>query len=167
VALPEFPEFRPKEIIRTLVEHEVDFVVVGGLATMALGSAYPSYDLDVAYARDTENLERLAGALRALKASLRGAPTDVPFVLDAKAIQAGAHFTFLTAFGSLDILDRPDGSPPYRELKQHSIPTEIDGEQVRVASLDHMIGMKEATGRPHDKTVAAELRAISDELRAT
>lgn len=164
---PERPEFQPHALIRTLVEHEVDFVVVGGLAAMSHGSAYPSFDLDVAYARDHANLERLADALRQLAATLRGAPPDVPFQLDAESLKAGAHFTFSTPFGALDVLDRPDGAPPYETLKGLAVQATVEGEPVLVASLDHLIAMKEATGRPHDKTVAAELRVISDELRAS
>lgn len=161
------PEFRPKELVRTLLEHGIDFVVIGGLAAMSHGSARPSFDLDVAYARDRANLERLAAALRELGATLRGAPADLPFQLDAESLEAGAHFTFETPFGAFDILDRPDGAPAYSELKAEAVSSTIEGEPVLVASIDHLIAMKEASGRPHDKTVAHELRLISDELRAS
>ena len=164
---PDPPEFQPKALLHTLLEHDVDFVVVGGLAAMSHGSAYPSFDVDVVYARDRANLERLAAALRSLGATLRGAPTDVPFQLDAKTLEAGGKFTFATPLGALHILDRPDGAPGYAELKANASEAAIEGGPVLVASLDHMIAMKEATGRPQDKTVAAELRVISDELRAT
>ena len=105
--------FRPRELLRVLAEHDVDFVVVGGMAGTARGSAFITRDLDIAYARDPDNLERLASALRELGARLRGAPLDVPFLLDAKTLAAGAHFTFDTDRGPLDLLDRPDGSPSY------------------------------------------------------
>ena len=160
------PEFQAQALLGALTEHGVDFVVVGGLAAMVHGSSYPSYDLDITYARDQANLERLAEVLRELRATLRGAPADSPFQVDAESLRAGAHFTFTTPFGSLDLLDRPDGSPAYERLRAAAVRTEIEGRSVLVASVDHMIAMKEATGRPHDKTVAHELRAISDELRA-
>jgi hypothetical protein len=160
------PEFQPQALIRTLIDHDVDFVVVGGLAAMSHGSAYPSFDLDIAYARDRKNLERLADALRELAATLRGTPRNVPFQLDAELLEAGAHFTFSTPFGALDVLDRPDGAPAYKELRASAVRATVEGEPVLVASLDHLIAMKEAAGRPHDLTVAHELRAISDELRA-
>lgn len=163
---PDPPEFRPKSILGTLVGHGVDFVLVGGLAGMAHGSSYPSFDVDIAYARDRPNLERLASALRELDAKLRGAPPDVPFQLDADTLQAGAHFTFSTPFGALDILDRPDGAPQYPQLKSAATLAEIEGEPVRVASLDHLIAMKEAAGRPKDKLMATEYRNLSDELRS-
>jgi hypothetical protein len=66
----------------------VDFVVIGGVAGGAHGSAFGTFDLDLAYSRDPENLERIAEVLRSLEATLRGAPEDVPLLLDAKALEA-------------------------------------------------------------------------------
>lgn len=165
--MPSEPEdFDPLPLLVALSAGGVDFVVVGGVAGGAHGSAYPTYDLDVAYARDHENLERLAVVLRALGASLRGAAPDVPFLFDADTLRAGAHFTFPTRHGPLDILDRPDGSPPYPELKAAANRAQIRGHRVDVASLDHLIAMKDASGRAKDKLMATEYRLLSDELRA-
>jgi hypothetical protein len=160
-------EFNPKPIIRVLRAHDVDFVVVGGLAGMARGSSYPSFDLDIAYARDDANLERLAVALRELGARLRGAPADVPFILDARTLKSGANFTFETSYGSVDVLGDVAGAPRYEKLKEDAgAPERIDGEPVLVASLDHLIAMKEAAGRTKDKLMATEYRVLSDRLRA-
>lgn len=62
--------FEAAPLLRTLARQGVDFVVIGGLAGLAHGSAYPTYDLDVAYARDTTNLERLADALKELDVTM-------------------------------------------------------------------------------------------------
>jgi hypothetical protein len=160
-------EFQPKPLLRSLIAHGVDFVVIGGLAGMARGSSYPSYDLDVVYARDPENLERLAGMLRELGATLRGAPAGLPFQLDARSLSEGANFTFDTRFGPLDILGDPAGAPPYERLREGAGDRLlIEGEPVAVASLDHLIAMKEAAGRPKDLLMATEYRVLSDELRA-
>jgi hypothetical protein len=158
-------ELDPAPILTALHRHEVDFVVIGGLAGLAHGSRYPTDDTDVAYARVMENLERLATALRELEASLRGAPPDVPFVLDAKTLANGANFTFDTKFGPLDILGDAAGAPKYEALRQDGVETTLFGVRVRVASLDHLIAMKEAVGRPKDLLAASEYRVISDELR--
>jgi hypothetical protein len=166
LASPTGPEFRPQPLLECLRRNEVDFVVIGGLAGMALGSAYPSYDLDVVYERGKPNLERLAAALRELGATLRGAPRGLPFLLDAKTLENGANFTFDTRFGSLDILAEPVGAPRYSELRAAGQDLEIDGIPVRVASIDHLIAMKEAAGRTKDKLMATEYRGISDLLRA-
>jgi hypothetical protein len=90
----------------------------------------------------------------------------VPFLLDAKTIEAGGNFTFSTSLGSVDLLADPVGSPPYEQLRDAAKDIEIRGHAVRIASLDHLIAMKEAAGRPRDKDMAMEYRAISDELRA-
>ncbi len=167
MASPEPAEFQPKPILRKLLEHGVDFVLIGGLAGIAHGSSYPSYDVDIAYARGNENLRRLASALRELGATLRGAPPEVPFQLDARTLKSGARFTFETPYGSLDILADPDGEPSYDKLKEAAgAPAEVEGELILIASLDHLIAMKDVSGRTKDKLMATEYRVLSDQLRA-
>ena len=161
------PKFRPRRLLGALQRHGVDFVLIGGLAGVARGSSYPTYDVDIAYGRDRENLERLAEALRELGARLRGAPAAVPFLLDAETIEKGAHFTFETPDGNIDILTDPDGAPPYAELKRAAgPPVQVEGMPTLVASLDHLIAMKERSGRTKDKLMATEYRVLSDVLRA-
>lgn len=157
--------FDPKGILDALREADVDFVVIGGLAGLAHGSQRPTRDVDLAYARDKGNLERLAGALRGLGARLRGAPLDVPFLLDAKTLAAGANFTFATDLGPVDILSQPDGAPAYERLAASALLMEIAGGPVRVASLDDLIAMKSAAGRPRDLTDVGEYRVIAEEAR--
>ena len=157
--------FDPVPLLLALVDAEVDFVVIGGVAGGAHGSAYPTYDLDVAYARDRANLERLAKMLRQLGAKLRGAPPDVPFQLDAESLEGGGNFTFQTRFGPFDILAYPEGAAAYDRLREDSKTIQVEGRHVRVASLDHLIGMKEAAGRPKDKLMSLEYRVLADEQR--
>ena len=156
------PEFDPGPIFETLVRHGVDFVVIGGLAGIAHGSAYNTEDVDIAYERSRANLERLAWALSELGATLRGAPPELPFQLDAETLRAGSNFTFDTRFGSLDILGDPAGAPRYDELRTSGSPEVLWGVTIRVASLDHLIAMKEAAARPRDLLMAAEYRTIAD-----
>ncbi len=161
--MPPEPEiFDPAAAIQALAEAGVDFVVIGGVAGGAHGSSYGTYDLDIVYARDRENLERLAEVLKSLDAKA----SDHPFQLDAKLLQAGDHFAFSTRLGSLDIFGRPAGAPPFERLKAAATTIDVDSHAVRVASLDHLIAMKEAAGRPRDKLRATEYRVLADELRA-
>jgi hypothetical protein len=158
--------FDPIPLLRRFADAGVDFVVIGGVAGGVHGSSLSTYDVDLAYSRESGNLEKLAAVLGSLEAKLRGAPPDVPFVLDAKTLAAGANFTFTTTMGSVDILGDPAGAPPYERLRSGSTVIDVEGRQIRVASLDHLIAMKEAAGRPKDKLQATEYRTISDELRA-
>lgn len=159
-------EFDPRPILDVLVAHEVDFVLIGGLAAIAHGSARATFDLDVAYGRSDENVERLSRALIELGATLRGAPADLPFRPDPETLRSGLNFTLTTRAGPVDVLGEPAGAPRYEELSRRASVERISGVRIRVSSIDDLIAMKEAAGRPQDKLDAAELRALSDELRA-
>lgn len=156
--------FDPVPLLERLVAAGVDFVVIGGIAGTAHGSAYVTNDLDIAYGRTEENLARLVEVLREVHATLRGAPTGVPFLLDAKTLAAGDNFTFDTDFGAFDILADPAGAPSYGELRKAADVFEIGALEVPFASLDHLIRMKDATGRPRDRERSMEYRTLADEV---
>lgn len=152
-------------LLEPLVRHGVDFVLIGGMAGISHGSNYPSFDLDVLYARDRANIARLVAALEEIGVRLRGAPADLPFPLDVKTIENGANFTFVTPHGDLDVLGHADGMPPYEDLRSASMEREVSGHSIRVASIDHLIAMKRAANRPKDKLMVEEYIAIADEQR--
>ncbi|HZA27440.1 MAG TPA: hypothetical protein VE915_07325 [Actinomycetota bacterium] len=166
--MPELPPHAPVDALEALVARRVRFVVIGGFASQLRGSPSLTGDTDVCYARDAENLERLALALSDLEASLRGAPRSVPLVPDAKTLQAGDHYTFDTTAGALDILGHPSGIPGgYEELERAADDMEIaPGLTVRVASIDDIIRMKRAAGRPKDLIEVEVLGALRDEIDA-
>ncbi len=160
------PSFDPRRALDVLSSHEVRFVVIGGMAANALGSPLLTGDLDICYARDDDNLEDLAAALKALDAHLRGAPRDIPFQLDAKTLKAGDHFTFDTTAGALDCLGTPAGSAGFEALHSRAVHLEIAGHEVAVSSIDDLIAMKRAAGRPKDLRAVEELAALKEELEA-
>jgi len=157
------PEFR--QLLGPLIAHGVDFVLIGGQAGISHGSTYPSYDLDVVYSRDRDNVARLVAALGEIGVRLRGAPSDLPFQLDARTIENGANFTFDTPYGDLDVLADAAGMRSYEDLKSGSVAREVFGHLVRVASLDHLIAMKTAAGRTKDKLMVEEYIVIADRQR--
>jgi hypothetical protein len=161
------PDLGVEPILNTLHRHAVDFVVIGGLAGMAHGSTYPTFDLDVAYSRDRRNLERLAAALKELGARLRtpGDEEGLAFQLDARSLENGANFTFRTRFGHLDVLADPGGIRSYEELRTAARDAVIEGVEVKVASIDHLIAMKRTAARSKDKIMVEEYVALADEQR--
>ena len=158
------PSLDPGALLGVLVRHGVDFVVIGGVAGLALGSSYPTYDLDVAYSRDAGNVKRLVAALKEVGVRLRGAPDDLPFVLDERTIENGANFTFETEHGHFDVLAHVDGLSSYEALRRDSSVEEIAGHPVRVASIDHLIAMKHAANRTKDKLMLEEYIVLAEEL---
>jgi hypothetical protein len=159
------PRFEYLDSLETLTKHGVRFVVIGGVAGNLRGSTTVTQDVDVCYARDRENLLRMAAALQELHARLRGAPSDVPFILDAKTLEMGDHFTFATDVGSMDILGHLSGIPGgYEELERAADDMDLGGFTVRVASIDDLIRMKRAVGRPKDLIEVEVLGALRDEI---
>ncbi|MBI4728425.1 MAG: hypothetical protein HY775_02855 [Acidobacteria bacterium] len=156
--------FDPLRILDVLAEHEVRHVVIGGMAAAARGSPSITQDIAICYDRSPDNLERLARALRALHAHLRGAPEDIPFLLDAKTLANGDHFTFATDVGDFDCLGTPAGTAGYNDLASAATPLEFDGLQVLVTSLDDLIRMKRAAGRPKDRIELEVLGALREEI---
>jgi hypothetical protein len=157
-------DFDPEAVIRLLGRHGVRYVLIGGLAAVTHGSPLVTQDIDICYARTPDDLERLAAALRDVHASLRGAYRDLPLVLDARMLRAGDAFTFTTDVGWIDILGSPAGTSGYDELARTADRFELFGHRVLVASVDDLIRMKRATGRPKDLLALEELGALREEL---
>jgi hypothetical protein len=156
--------FDPLRALRTLQRHDVKFVVIGGLGARLYGSPSVTNDTDVCYQRSSENLERLAAALRRLHTELRGADRDTPFQLDAKTLAAGDRFTFVTDAGNLDILGTPAGVEGFDALVREAKVFRFDGLTVPVASIEDLISMKRAAGRPKDLIEVEVLGALRDEI---
>jgi hypothetical protein len=159
--------FDPLGVLRTLTGHGVRFVLVGGFAGALRGSPVLTGDIDICYARDDENLRALADALEELGATLRGAPVVVPFRLDAATLKAGDQFTFSTKAGPVDCLGTPAGTDGFGDLDASATEEDLDGLTVRVASIDDLIRMKQAAGRPQDLIAVEWLSALRDEIEAT
>jgi hypothetical protein len=159
-------EFDPTRLLRALVDGQVNFVVIGGVAAVLHGSARNTFDLDICFASDPSNLEALGATLVGLEARLRGVPDPVPFVPDAAALKRVDVLTLTTTAGDLDVLRVPTGAPRYDVLRAHADRYDVGGFEVRVASVEDLIAMKSAAGRPKDLGDVEELEAIL-RLRST
>ena len=155
--------FRPADILLALVDGGVRFVLIGGLAAAMRGSPVITGDIDICYARDPDNLQRLASVLKDLEATLRGVDDEVPFQFDARALAAGDSFTFSTRLGSLDCLGTPPGTAGFDDLDADATSEEIGTTTIRVCSLYALERMKRAAGRPKDLIALEWIRAIRDE----
>jgi predicted nucleotidyltransferase len=153
-------------LLRVLSDAGVEFIVIGGVAGVAHGSARLTRDLDVVYARSPENLERLTRALQPLEPYLRGAPAGLPFRFDADTVRRGLNFTLRTTLGELDLLGEVTGGGAYPALLAHSRELDMFGVRCRCLDLDRLIEVKRAAGRPKDLEAIAELEVIRDERRS-
>lgn len=148
------------ELIELLEHHQVEFILIGGLAAVLHGAPIATYDIDICYARSAKNLDRLAGALRELQPTLRGAPPDLPFRLDAESLALGSNFTFSTVLGPLDLLGYVEPLGTYENLLIHADLMDLNKHQIRVISLDDLLTIKRYIGRPKDRAALDQLEAI-------
>ncbi len=143
--------FDPERVLRLLNGARVSYLVIGGLASNLHGYDRATADLDVCYERSRENLRRLVGVLRALDASPRAWPAELPFVLDESTLVNGDEFTFTTSAGDVDIFGAPAGTSGYSDLLQGAELMEIEpGFVVPVIGLQDLIRLKRAAGRQKD-----------------
>jgi predicted nucleotidyltransferase len=144
-----------------LTAHGVEFIVVGGQAEALMGSARVTYDVDLCYRRTSDNLERLATALGTLNLTLRGAPPELKFRLDAQALALGQNYTFeVDGEYPLDFLGYLEPIGTYEDLLPHAEVVSIGGHATRVIGLDDLIRIKRYLGRPKDKESLLQLEAV-------
>ncbi len=158
--MPAAPEFDVEVLLRRLTERGCDFVVIGGIAAVLQGGAQQTVDLDICIASDAANLHAVGQVLIDLGACLRGVEEDVPFVPDGQTLARLQLATLTTSAGPLDLLMSPDGAPPYERLRRNADRKDLGGFSVLVASIDDLIAMKSAAGRPKDLIAVEELEAI-------
>jgi hypothetical protein len=150
-------------LLEALVKGKVDFVLVGGAAATAHGSARLTLDIDIVHARNPANLRKIVAALGPLHPYLRGAPAGLPFVWDERTLAAGVNFTLTTALGSLDLLGEIAGGGTYESLAKESSRIRVAGVECLCLDLVPLIRVKRAAGRPKDLEAIAELEALRDE----
>lgn len=159
----------PPRVFRTLNQHRVDYIVIGGWAVIAHGRVRTTLDVDFVADVARGNLERLAGALAELRAELWGMDAHLLGIeLDADTLASGANFTLTTDAGGLDFFNEVPGQVPYRDLRRRAASGRIRGEPVRLAGREDLIRMKRAAGRDQDLedlAVLTQLEQPTDEER--
>jgi hypothetical protein len=156
------------DLLRTLREHQVEFVLIGGFAVSLQGYVRTTKDVDIVPEPTRKNLSRLWEALTAMDArpaeigDFKVQEMPIPFTPDGLFERSG-NWVLYTRFGRIDLMrcvEDGDGELTYGELRAGAEAVEIDeiGHPVNVASVEHLIGMKEHAGRDLDLIDATALR---------
>lgn len=156
-------------LIEVLARHGVDYVVIGGVATQVHGHRRTTMDLDLTPDPDPENLARLGAALAELEARpVEGAfgGAEISTADPERLAIAAVVPPLLTRHGQLHILKEPKGGRAFDELREAALVVELNGVDVAIVSLDDLIRMKRAAGRPLDlEDVAALTEAAKQQRR--
>jgi hypothetical protein len=158
--MTQFPE-----LLRTLSLAGIEYIVVGGAAATAHGSARLTRDLDIVYRRTPENLDRIVNTLAPLSPYPRGAPPGLPFKWDRRTVEFGLNFTLRITLGEIDVLGEITGGGRYEALLPHCVTLELYGVKCLCLDLDTLIYTKRAAGRPKDYDAIADLDVIRDEKK--
>lgn len=152
------------DILQVLVRHEVEFIVVGGMAAVFHGAPVVTYDLDVLHARAPENIPRLLAALRELESFYR---TDLNRRLSPNEshLVSPGHQLLATKFGPLDVLGTIDDGMSYEDLLDQTDSITVRGMNLHVLRLERLIGVKERAGRAKDLAALPVLRATLEEQK--
>lgn len=150
-------------LLSALAKHQVEFILVGGAAAIAHGSARLTQDIDIVYERSVKNLDRLVVALAPHEPYLRGAPPGLPFEWSRATLTRGLNFTLSTSLGDIDLLGEIPGGGSYEELLPGAIHLQVFKTRCFCLSLSQLIRSKRAAGRPKDWESLAELEAIDEE----
>lgn len=156
------PELDIQAILRQLVEGDVEFLLIGGVAVGYHGHVRATKDVDVVPAPDRGNLERLAGVLRRLEARVEGAEDfaegELPDPLDPSALELGGNWVLATRLGRLDVMQWIGDTPLWAKLSPAAIEDRIGGLPIRIVSYEDLVRLKEMAGRPEDLADLQRLR---------
>jgi hypothetical protein len=149
-----------RKLIQRLADSGMEFVLIGGLAMRAHGSAHITEDVDVCYSRTKENIKRLADAMASLHPYMRGAPAGLPFHFDAATIEAGLNFTLTSDFGEVDFLGEVSGLGNYEKVVVHSQEMILYDRKIRVLTLEGLLIAKKTAARRMDQGHILELEEL-------
>lgn len=149
-------------MLKVLARHQVEYVLIGGLAATLYGSPHVTTDVGITPQVDPVNLDRLAAALEELDARIRVAdqPEGISFDRSAKMLRMMSILNLTTRFGDLDLTFTPAGTEGYPDLRRHAVEIEVKDTRVVVAALADVIRSKEAAAREKDRLTLPTLRRL-------
>jgi hypothetical protein len=152
-------------LLNSLIDEQVDFVLIDGFAAVVLGVPYVTQDIDICYNPEKTNLMRLQRALAPLHPRLRvEGLTDedaqaLPFRLDERMLEQSPILTLRTDVAEIDMMIKVPGVGNYEQVKEASTRIEVLGPQLLVLDLPALIASKRAAGRPKDLLILPEIEA--------
>ena len=160
-------DFQLTGIIRLLAEHDVEYLIVGGVAGRLQGAATTTQDIDIMPEPSPENLRRLAAALSGLETRKKtGATAFEPHEeVDPMEFRTADISSFATRYGEIDVLMVLPGVGTFDVVRPRARRYEWQGIIIATASLDDIITSKQAADRAKDWRSMDALHEARDRLR--
>jgi len=155
------------DLLKRLSGHEVEFVIVGGIAGVLHGSSLVTRDLDICAPLTRDNLARILVALSGLNARFRVTSDQRPLSANPEDYLGYRNLYLLTDWGQLDILSEIMGLGNHEAVARNTITVDLGGISCRVLDLNALILSKKSLNRPRDRLAVIELEAIRERLRSS
>jgi hypothetical protein len=151
----------PMRLFEALAQEDVNYVLVGGLAAAMNGTTRVTRDIDIAYAGDRGNLERLCRAVNRFEPRMKvfGKREGRVIVLTPGVLKKQGVVQLVTSIGEVDLLDKLTGFHSFAYVRELSTVEDV-GVPVRVLGIDGLLKAKRALKRPKDMYDIAELEAL-------
>lgn len=151
------------DILRILSRHQVEFIVVGGMAAVIGGVPIVTRDVDVLRGRSPENVARMLAALDELDAVFR--LDDRGLRPNGSHLEGPGHLLLKTRFGVLDLLGTVEDATTFESLLPDSRRVDLEDLSILVVSLERLLGIKRQLGRPKDRLMVLQIEATLDESK--
>jgi hypothetical protein len=145
------------DILQVLVRHEVEFILVGGVAAILEGAPVSTLDLDIVLRPTSDNRDRLVTALREMNARYRD-PAGRHIIPDREKLDTIRNHQLITDFGPLDILETIGHGHTYADLIGETETYNVSDLQIRTLRLGMIIRSKEEANRDKDRATLPILR---------
>lgn len=154
------------ETLRSLRANDVDFILVGALAAVLNGAPITTYDVDVVFALNPENVSRILKWIEQAEAIFRIQPKR-RLRPNESHVSAGRHLNLLTRYGAVDLLGFIGDDLNYEHLLPRTNEMNIgDGLRIRVLNLETIIAIKEKLATEKDLAALPVLRSTLKLIRA-
>lgn len=153
-----------ENLLKILLNHNIDFVVIGGLAAILHGSSVVTQDIDICTPLSAENIDKIRNCLREYHPFHRMTSPKLSFMKIPEKGKSLKNLYLETDIGTLDMLTEVTGLGNFKEVQKHAIEVEIFDQKCKVLSIDALLEAKQRMGRDKDKAVIKELNVIREKI---
>lgn len=154
-----------KGLIERLLISKIDFVLIGGYASVVHGATLVTQDIDICAALTDANIQLLRNSFSDLHPVHRMNPTaNLSFLTHPKDLNNLENIYLKTDYGILDILSKVPPIGDFERIKSQSIAVNLYGHNCYVISLQDLITVKQSMKRPKDLQTLEELQIIQSKI---
>ena len=157
-----------QDLFSAFSRHQVDYVLIGGLAVSLHGIERSTMDIDVTVAMTTDNLSALVAMARELGMT-PVLPVDLDMLTDLEQLATWHRERNLQAFAlhapgltgiTLDVLLYPPIN--FATLRERAVTFKAGDVSIVVVSVKDLIALKQAVGRPIDLADIEHLKRLGE-----